>query len=37
MTRGGLLEGLASERPAGVPDYATMRWIAVITGDSPIE
>src|SRR5947208_2511613 len=30
-----LLEGLASERAAGVPDYATMRWIAVITGDSP--
>src|SRR5256712_13209852 len=30
-----LLEGLASERVAGVPDYATMRWIAVITGDSP--
>jgi len=30
-----LLEGLAAERAAGVPDYATMRWIAVITGDSP--
>src|SRR6266699_2718361 len=30
-----LLEGLASERAAAVPDYATMRWIAVITGDSP--
>jgi serine/threonine-protein kinase len=30
-----LLEGLASDRAAGVPDYATMRWIAVITGDSP--
>src|SRR6059036_510754 len=30
-----LLEGLASERGAAVPDYATMRWIAVITGDSP--
>src|SRR5438445_11861114 len=30
-----LLEGLASHRAAGVPDYATMRWIAVITGDSP--
>jgi len=30
-----LLEGLASERAAGIPDYATMRWIAVITGDSP--
>src|SRR5207249_5837486 len=30
-----LLEGLASERAAGVPDYATMRWIAIITGDSP--
>jgi predicted Zn-dependent protease len=30
-----MLEGLASERAAGVPDYATMRWIAVITGDSP--
>src|SRR6266480_2799835 len=29
-----LLEGLASERATGVPDYATMRWIAVITGDS---
>jgi TolB-like protein len=30
-----LLEGLTSEKAAGVPDYATMRWIAVITGDSP--
>jgi len=30
-----LLEGLALERAAGVPDYATMRWIAIITGDSP--
>src|SRR3989454_8277442 len=30
-----LLEGLAAERAAGVPDYATMRWIAVIAGDSP--
>src|SRR5438309_1151515 len=30
-----LLEGLAAERATGVPDYATMRWIAVITGDSP--
>src|SRR6266571_2112391 len=30
-----VLEGLASERAAGVPDYGTMRWIAVITGDSP--
>jgi len=30
-----MLEVLASERAAGVPDYATMRWIAVITGDSP--
>ena len=30
-----LLERLASERGAAVPDYATMRWIAVITGDSP--
>src|SRR5439155_24893089 len=30
-----LLEGLASERAAGVPDYATMRWFAGITGDSP--
>src|SRR5438034_595872 len=30
-----LLEGLAAERAAGVPDYATMRWIAVITGNSP--
>src|SRR5207247_6273017 len=30
-----LLECRSSERAAGVPDYATMRWIAVITGDSP--
>src|SRR5205809_22727 len=30
-----LLHGPASARSAGVPDYATMRWIAVITGDSP--
>ncbi len=30
-----LLEGLASETTPGTPDYATMRWIAAITGDSP--
>ncbi len=30
-----LLEELASERASGPPDYATMRWIGVITGDSP--
>src|SRR5712692_2464790 len=30
-----LLEGLAVETPPGPADYATMRWIAVITGDSP--
>jgi len=30
-----LLEGLAAETPPGPADYATMRWIAIITGDSP--
>jgi len=30
-----LLEGLASEAALGAPDYSTMRWIGVITGDSP--
>src|SRR2546425_49965 len=30
-----LLEGLATETPPGPADYATMRWIAIITGDSP--
>jgi len=30
-----LLESLASETATGVPDYATMRWIGVITGDAP--
>src|SRR5207247_6422758 len=30
-----VLEGLASERAPGPPDYATTRWISVITGDSP--
>src|SRR5213595_3291748 len=30
-----LLEGLAAETALGAPDYATMRWIAIITGDSP--
>ncbi len=30
-----LLEGLASEAAHGAPDYSTMRWIGIITGDSP--
>jgi len=30
-----VLEGLASETAPGASDYATMRWIAAITGDSP--
>ena len=30
-----LLEGLASEKALGVPDYSTTRWIAAITGDKP--
>src|SRR5438034_715967 len=30
-----LLEGLASEAAHGAPDSSTMRWIGIITGDSP--
>src|SRR5437764_127833 len=30
-----LLQGLASEKALGVPDYSTTRWIAAITGDKP--
>jgi serine/threonine-protein kinase len=30
-----LLEGLASESTLGAPDYASTRWIAAITGDTP--
>src|SRR5438046_4969717 len=30
-----LLEGLASEAAHGAPDYSPMRWIGIITGDSP--
>src|SRR4029077_18378823 len=30
-----LLEGLAAETSPGPADYATMRWITIITGDSP--